>query len=86
MLSRVGHDYLRICAWPLLHRVIRGAIVPENFSLVIVAHKQLEKVIDGAGYLESRPDNQSSRRFRMTGKRPPAQKLPIACKPLVVFD
>ena len=60
MLSRVGHDYLEF-AWPLLRRVIRGAIVPENFPLVIVAHKQLEKVIDGAGYLESRPDNQSSR-------------------------
>ena len=86
MLSHVGHDYLEFARGRFYIASYAAQLSQRIFPLVIVAHKQLEKVIDGAGYLESRPDNQSSRRFRMTGKRPPAQKLPIACKPLVVFD
>ena len=32
-----------------LHRVIRGAIVPENFFLVRVADRELEKVVNRFG-------------------------------------
>ena len=33
----------------LLHRVIRGAIIPENFFLVRVTDRELEKVVNRFG-------------------------------------